>query len=94
MEWKVAIENQPNQRILVRFDPLAELLIFSGQYKPHNKEWTTFGEEICGINNVDAIIIQEKLLEVYQIMEKRLNQYKNIEEGFTLIKTIEIQKED
>jgi hypothetical protein len=117
MEWTVNIENKKNQRILVRFDPLNDLLHFIGQYKPHlySKEWVDFSQlskplwslEITAISNtanatnfveggkvlITAETIQDALFDAYKEMEKRLEAYKNINEGFTLIKLIEIKEE-
>ena len=106
MEWIVKIEGKPNQRIVVRFDPMNELLIFKGQYKPHNQEWVVFSERnqrlfvenpsehiVNDIILINAERIQDILLHVYDEMKKRLDAYENIAEGFTLIKLIEIKEE-
>lgn len=109
MEWKVNIEEKPNQRILVRFDALNEYLVFIGQYKPHNKEWVNFSERkqplyvqdttVSSINEdkmkvmlINVVIIQELILKTYEDLERRLEAYENIAEGFKFIKLIEIQK--
>jgi len=92
MEWKIEIENKPNQRILVKFDPLNELINFIGQYKPHNKEWVDFSKEEYSMN-IDLKTMQDLLFNVYKTMNNRLKAYTNISEGFTLIKKIEINEE-
>jgi hypothetical protein len=56
MEWIVKIEGKPNQRILVRFDAMNELMKFIGQYKPHNKEWVNFSEEIKPVWDSNKIV--------------------------------------
>lgn len=106
MEWIVKIEDKLDQRILVKFDPLNESIIFIGQYKPHNKEWTNFSEVSRSIwydikdhdtwqhnDLIDVDIIQEMLYSAYNIMKERLDAYKNIAEGFSIIKLIEIKEE-
>jgi hypothetical protein len=103
MEWKIAITDKSNQRIVVRFDPKNELLVFIGQYKPKNRDWVDFvlyekplwsenkdKEEIL----ISAEDIQELLLTTYNTLRKRLDAYENISEGFTIIKEIEIKEED
>ena len=92
MEWKVEIEGKTNQRILVKFDPKNELIIFIGQYKPHNKEWVDFSEESYSMD-ITLETIQELLFKVYQKMKERLDAYLNIAEGFKVIKLIEIKEE-
>lgn len=88
MDWKVSIEGKPNQRIVVVFDPMGELLRFIGQYKPHNKDWINFSEEQHSMI-IDAEQIQSTIVTVYETMQKRLDAYKEIADGFTLIKTVD-----
>jgi hypothetical protein len=92
MEWKVNIENKPNQRILVKFDPLNELIIFIGQYKPHNENWVDFSKEEYTMD-IDLKTMQDLLFNVYKTMNNRLEAFNNISEGFTFIKKIEISEE-
>jgi hypothetical protein len=92
MEWKITIENKPNQRIMVRFSPKEELVHFIGQYKPHNKEWVDFSEMVHPMK-MNLEIIQDLLSKVYDKMKERLAEYNNIAEGFTIIKEIGIQED-
>jgi hypothetical protein len=91
MEWKVDIENKPNQRILVKFVPESETILFIGQFKPHNKEWVDFSKEECSME-INLLQIQDILLEVYETMKIRLNVYNNLSEGFSVFKKIEISE--
>jgi len=93
MEWKVEIEGVANQRILVRFDPQAEMVYFMGQYKPKNREWVIFSQEEYSMN-IDLETIQDILGKVVKKMRERLAAYNNIAEGFTLLKTIEVREEN
>jgi hypothetical protein len=93
MEWKVTIEDKPNQRILVRFDPLNEMIHFIGQYKPHNKEWYDFSEE-THVMDIDLETLQDLMTKVYNKMKERLVAYDNVAGGFTIIKEIKIQSEE
>jgi hypothetical protein len=93
MEWKVSIENKPNQRILVRFDPLNEMVHFIGQYKLHNKEWYDFSKESY-VMDIDLETLQDLMTRVYNKMKKRLVAYDNIAGGFNLIKEIKIEGEE
>ena len=69
-----------------------ELIIFIGQYKPHNKDWIAFSVEEC-VMNIDLEKIQELLYIAYEKMKIRLEAYNNIYDGFSLIKKIEINEE-
>jgi len=90
MRWIIKIENNANQRILVRFDPKAEQVVFIGQYKPNNAIWTDFSEESIAMNT-NLEIIQNTLTSVYDVMKKRFEAYENINQGFSVLKIIEIQ---
>ena len=91
MEWIVDLENKPNQRIVVRFDPKKEEVLFIGQYKPKNRPWVDFSEESYTME-IDLDAIQNCLSKTYNKMKERLDAYNNIAEGFTLLKTIEIKE--
>jgi len=99
MEWTVRIEGNLNQKILVKFDPINEELVFIGQYKPHNKSWVDFSEirknlwpnniVINEISNLISLeVLQETLGECYKSMKKRVEAYEEIAEGFKLITLI------
>jgi hypothetical protein len=90
MEWRVAIEGKPNQRIVVRFDPLNETIHFIGQYKPHNGKWFDFSEETHGMD-IDLETLQDMMTKVYNKMKERLVAYDNVAGGFTVIKEIKIE---
>lgn len=90
MEWKIAIEDKPNQRILVRFDPLSERIRFYGQFKPHNREWVNFSEDEYPMD-IDLDVLQDMMAKVYNKMKERLVTYDNLAEGFTVIKEIKIE---
>ena len=88
MKWNIKIENKPEYRIEVQFDPLKEVLRFSGQFKSKN-DWLTFNIKECSMN-IDLDKITEILFETYEILNNRVLSYKNISEGFEYIKVIEI----
>lgn len=96
MEWIIKIEGivdnkpaiLPNERVVVRFDPKNEMVHFIGQYKPHNKEWVDFCEEIDSMNT-DLDGIQNQLLSVIKKLKEILIAYKNISDGFILLKVVE-----
>jgi len=93
MEWKIAITDKPNQRIVVRFDPKNECLIFIGQYKPKNRDWVDFSEEIYSME-IDLPTIQGLLGKTIKTMRERLKAYENISQGFDVIKLIAIKEEE
>lgn len=99
MEWIIKLTDKPKERILVRFNPLCDELIFIGQHKPHNKPWVDFSMKINKIwGDNETIItlddIQEMLYDTYSEMKTRLDGYEEIAEGFSVIKEIEIKEEE
>lgn len=92
MKWIVKIAGKDNQRIVVRFLPLDEELVFIGQYKQHNLEWQDFSI-ISHEMKINAETIEKLLFNTYEKMNERLSIYNDIAEGFTLIKLIEIQED-
>lgn len=91
MEWTVSIFDKQNQRILVKFDPMNDIIHFIGQYKPHNKPWIDFSEEQHPID-IDLDTIKDLLVKTYDKMKLRLDIYNNVAEGFNYIKEIEIKE--
>lgn len=93
MKWIVKIDEKKDQRIVVKFAPQSDELVFIGQYRAvgNNLEWFDFSEEKCSIN-IDLETIQNMLLSTYEKMKTRIDAYNNIAEGFSVIKTIEIQE--
>jgi hypothetical protein len=91
MEWIVKIENKPNQRILVKFEPKFERIVFVGQYKV--KTWIDFSEDYIDEMNFDLETIQKLLLKVYEKMNERIAIHEDLTQSFGIIKTIEIKEE-
>jgi len=93
MEWTVNIEGSKNERIKVRFNPKSEEIVFVGQYKPHNRDWVDFSEEIYSME-IDLPTIQGLLGKTIKTMRERLKAYENISQGFDVIKLIAIKEEE
>lgn len=93
MEWIVKINNQPSEQILVKFDPLKDMLIVYGQYRVHNKGWTNFSEEVHSID-IDLDGLRELLAKVLKLMEKRIQSYEDINESFNVIKEIALEESE
>ena len=100
MEWIIKIQgivdDKPailsNERVVVRFDPKNEMVRFIGQYKPHNKDWVDFCEVIHSMD-IDLLGIQNQLLIVIKKLKEILIAYKNISDGFILLKVVEYVEE-
>jgi hypothetical protein len=91
MYWIVKIENKPNQRIMVKFDPMKELLYFIGQYKIRVL-WIDFSQEEYSMN-ITLEVIQDLLFNVYEKMNERLKVHEDLNKSFNAIKEIEINEE-
>lgn len=93
MKWIVKIDGKKDQRIVILFEPQSDELVFIGQYRAvsNSLEWFDFSEERCSID-IDLETIQNMLLSTYEKMKIKIEVYNNIAEGFSIIKTIEIQE--
>lgn len=89
MEWIIDIENKPKYKIKVKFIPEQELIIFTGIYKID--KWYEFSSESHPME-ITLEQIQDNIFKAYEKMEKRVNAYNNILEGFSIIKKIEISE--
>ena len=92
MEWQVRIEGHPKQRVLVTFDPQGEMIIFHGQYSIKN-HWVDFSTETHPME-IDLETIQSLIGKVYDIMNKRLEVYEDLDKSFGVIKEIKIEGEE
>jgi len=88
MKWIVKIENKPELRIVVTFNPILEMLFFTGQYK-YKSEWHDFSSQVSPIN-IDLEKTKELLYDTYEKLDTRVEAHKNIEEGFKFITLIEV----
>lgn len=92
MKWIIRIEGDINLRIVVNFSPLDESLIFSGHFKPFNKDWIEFTAEKYSMN-IELDKIQDLLFKTFEILKRRVEIFKSLDEGFQHIKLIEIVKD-
>ena len=91
MEWIVEIENEKNKRIKITFNPLDEIIIFSGEFKPKNQPWIIFSKISSKMNiELDQILIL--ISDIEKLLTKRIEVYNNLDEGFHKIKSIQITK--
>jgi hypothetical protein len=101
MEWIIKLEAKKNQRILIKFDPQAELIYFYGQYKPSMKDivnfdqrkatpWVDFSMESYSMN-ITLELINEMMVKVYKKMNERLEIYQDLSQSFIAIDTIALQ---
>ena len=108
MKWIVKIENKPELRIVVTFNPMLEILLFTGQYK-YKSEWHDFSVEKFPIFPIEVVNssegnlsykptqielnrIKELLYDTYEKLNNRVEAHKNIEEGFKFITLIEVKE--
>lgn len=93
MEWIIKIEEEKNQRIRIKFYPQFERIIFFGEARVKNNKWSIF----CKSSHEMKITleqIQEKMEEVIVLMRKRLNEYENLNKGFSVLKLISFREDE
>lgn len=90
MKWIVKIEEKPELRIVIQYDPIMSGLSFIGEYK-HIFEWTEF-HRINSIIHLDSEKIKELLFDTYKELNYRVGIFKSLNEEFSDIKLIEINE--
>lgn len=104
MEWKVKIEDEKKQRIRFEFVPLEEELRVYGEYQIGGNQWEVFSEavkkfvsEFEGEKTHDKIQLkdlQELMERVVIDMRPRIEEYENLNKGFTVLKEVAFKEED
>jgi hypothetical protein len=95
MEWIVRIEGEENKnkRIKVVFNPLEEKIIFCGEYK-FKTNWNVFSRIIHEKMEISLEEIQEKMEAIVFVMNKRIDEFENLNKGFSVLKWIALKNED
>jgi len=95
MEWKVEIErveeDEIPQRIRVVFEPIVESIYFYGEARVKNNRWVVFSEEIHKME-ITLEQLQEKMRIVVEEMRTRLEEYRNLDKGFSVLKRVGYEK--
>lgn len=93
MNWIVKIEGEENKnkRIRINFKPLNEQIHFFGEYRIKN-EWNIFSYKKYDKIQISLEEIQENMEIVLTEMNKRVDEYENLNKGFSVLKWIGIDK--
>ena len=91
MNWIVKILNEKNQRIRITFNPMKEVIYFYGECRLKNNEWTIFSEK-SHVIVIELLEIQKIMEIIVIVMRKRLIEYNNINEGFSVLKEVEFKE--
>lgn len=95
MEWIVKIEltgEETPQRIRFIFDPLAEKIHIYGEARVKMNRWIVFSEYIHGME-ITLIQLQELMEKAVVTMRKRLQEYENLDKGFSVLKWVGFEDE-
>lgn len=91
MNWIIKIENKPNLRLNIEYQPSTLELILNGEYKLKTGVWTN----MCSINstcNIDLEKLQELLYETYENLNERVEKLDELNKTFKFIREIEINE--
>lgn len=97
MEWIIKIEKNPeiederDQRIRVLFNPQLEIIQFFGEVKIKNNQWYVFSQDTHALK-IDLDQLQQVMEGIVILMRKRLVEYENLAQGFTVLKEIAIKE--
>ena len=97
IDWIVKIERTPDveneieQRIRIRFNPLLEKIHIFGEAKIKINRWYIFSEKTHNmIINLEEL--QEMMGEIVIEMRKRLGEYENLDKGFSVLKWVSFEE--
>ena len=95
MEWIVKIEGEEekNQRIRIRFSPITETIFCYGECRVKNNKWDVFSRTTHGMK-ISSKELQNLMEETIIIMRKRLEEYNNLNKGFTVLKWIAFEERE
>jgi hypothetical protein len=99
IDWIVKIERTPDveneieQRIRIRFNPLLEKIHIFGEAKIKTNRWYVFSEDIHEMV-ITLEQLQEKMEVVVIKMRERLREYENLAKGFTVLKWIAFEESE
>jgi hypothetical protein len=93
MDWIVKIEGEENKnkRIRIIFNPIDEKIIFNGEYKAKNN-WEIFSKIIHDKLDISLEDIQENMEQVLFILNKRVDEFENLNKGFSVLKWIALEE--
>jgi len=93
MKRYIKIEEKPNQRIVVEFNPETENFTYTGQFKPKNKDWVNFVSHTTE-DSIEKIIDQKTIKDIlFQLcveLKYKIDKYEKFDRCFSEVKTIEI----
>ena len=93
LKWDIKIENRPNQRIRIEYSPSIDTVYIMGEYKPKNRKWQLFST-VLHEGHIDLDLLQEKMEIVIVEMRKRIEEYKNLDKGFSVLKIIAVEGDE
>ena len=94
MEWIVKIEEEKHQRIKIVFDPLGEKIHFYGEARVKQNKWTVFSWFIYDGLGIQLEDIQKKMEDCMSQLRRRLKEYENLDEGFTVLKWVAFEDDE
>lgn len=90
MKWTIKIVNSIDEKIEVEYQPLQDVLVFTGKYKAKNNVWTDFCVEQMNVESSEISLsdIQKILGKICGKLKQREEVYINLSEGFKYITDI------
>ena len=88
MKWIIKIRDNKFNRIIIKYDPLNDIVIFNGEAKI-NGNWIGFTSRFTSSEDIDLKKIQELLSETYDKLIERYDTYKNLNKGLEVISEID-----
>lgn len=93
MKWIIKIKNNKFKKIVIKYEPLNDIVIFNGECKI-NGNWVGFVSNFITSENIDLKKIQELLSKTYNELVKRYDTYDDLNKGLEVISEVDFGDTD
>lgn len=94
MKWTVKIENNPDLRILILYEPFGNKLVLNGMHKEKSMQWACIANKEYDYKGEVLLEIENMLYDIYETMKTVLDNVTTIDSVFNKLKLIEINETD
>lgn len=91
MRWTINVKDDKSKRIIIKYDPLSDLVIFAGQCNIHNKGWVDFSSNFISSKEIDLQKILNMLVISHNEITERFETYENLNKGLNSVREVDFE---